>query len=246
MIKKNIKFLLFLALFGLIGGYFTALYSIEIIDQTTLDQTLAQIGSVEILIAVTTLQSILYAVVLGLIGKIIAEKIGLWREISFESRPLVYTAIASLVGGAIFIFADIVLFGKLIPIVLDSYASKPTVSYVIASITYGGVVEEVMLRLFFMSLIAWLLSRLTADKTATEGHFIIANLLSAVLFAVGHLPATLTSIGTSAIIIVRCFVMNGAFGLLFGRMYRKHGIQYAMLTHAGVHIVSKIIWLLFI
>ena len=246
MIKKNLKFIIFLAIFGLIGGYFTALYTIDIMDQALLEQTIAQVGSIEALIVVITLQSLIYAVILGLIGKIIAEKIGLWRKISFESKPLIYTAIASLIGGMIFIFADVFAFGKLIPAVLESYASKPTISYIIASITYGGVVEEVMLRLFFMSLIAFVISKLSKDKTVTDTHIIIANALSALLFAAGHIPATVQMIGISPIIILRCFLMNGGFGLIFGRMYRKYGIQYAMLTHAGVHIVSKLIWIIFI
>lgn len=246
MINKNLKFLLFLAFFGLVGGYFTALYSVESMDPTALEQTIAQVGSIEVLILITTLQSLLYAVVLGLIGKIIAEKVGLWREISFEAGPIILTAVASLIGGAIFILADTFVFGRLIPVVLDSYASKPTVDYIIASITYGGVVEEVMLRLFLMSLIALIISRLSKAQTPTDTHFIIANVIAAILFATGHLPATAMSIGLSPIIVLRCFVMNGGFGLLFGRMYRKYGIQYAMLTHAGLHIVSKLIWILFI
>ena len=246
MIKKNLKLIIFLAIFGLVGGYLTALYSIEIMDKALLDETIAQVGSIEIVIAITTLQSLIYAIILGLIGKIIAEKIGLWRKITFESKPLIYTAVASLVGGMIFILADVLLFGKLIPAVMDSYLSKPTISYIIASITYGGVVEEVMLRLFFMSLIAFVISKLSKDKTVTDTHIIIANVLSALLFAAGHIPATVLSIGISPIIVFRCFLMNGGFGLIFGRMYRKYGIQYAMLTHAGVHIISKLIWLLFI
>ena len=36
----------------------------------------------------------------------------------------------------------------------------------------------------------------------------------------------------------------GGFGLLFGWMYRKYGIQYAMLSHALLHIVSKTVWAL--
>ena len=246
MIKKNLKFIIFLAIFGLIGGYFTALYTIDSLDQAVIDEALAQIGSIEALIAITTVQSLIYAVILGLIGKIIAEKIGLWRKISFESKPLIYTAIASIIGGMLFIFVDVFAFAKLIPAVMDSYASKPSFSYIIASITYGGVVEEVMLRLFFMSLIAFVISKLSKDKTVTDTHIIIANVLSALLFAAGHIPATLQTIGISPIIILRCFLMNGGFGLLFGRMYRKYGIQYAMLTHAGVHIVSKLIWIIFI
>ena len=246
MIKNNLKFIIFLIIFGLVGGYFTALYTIDSLDQAVIDEALAQIGSIEALIAITTVQSLIYAVILGLIGKIIAEKIGLWRKISFESKPLIYTVVASLIGGMIFILLDVFAFGKLIPAVLDSYASKPTFSYIIASITYGGVVEEVMLRLFFMSLIALIISKLSKGKTVTDTHIIIANVLSALLFAAGHIPATVQSIGISPIIILRCFLMNGGFGLIFGRMYRKYGIQYAMLTHAGVHIVSKLIWILFI
>ena len=39
---------------------------------------------------------------------------------------------------------------------------------------------------------------------------------------------------------------NGGIGLMFGRLYRKHGIAYAMIAHAGCHIVSKLIWVLFL
>lgn len=246
MIKKNLKLIIFLAIFGLVGGFFTALYTIESLDQAMIDEALAQIGNIDILIAVITMQSLIYAVLLGLIGKIIAEKIGLWRKISFESKPLIYTAIASVIGGMIFILADVFAFGKLIPAVMDSYASKPSVSYILASIIYGGVVEEVMLRLFFMSLIAFVISRLSKDKTVNDTHIIIANIAAALLFAAGHIPATVQMIGISPIIVFRCFLLNGGFGLIFGRMYRKYGIQYAMLTHAGVHIISKLIWILFI
>ena len=246
MIKKNLKLIIFLAIFGLVGGFFTALYTIESLDQAMIDEALAQIGNIDILIAVITMQSLIYAVLLGLIGKIIAEKIGLWRDISFESKPLIYTAIASVIGGMIFILADVFAFGKLIPAVMDSYASKPSVTYILASIIYGGVVEEVMLRLFFMSLIAFAISRLSKDKTVNDTHIIIANIAAALLFAAGHIPATVQMIGISPIIVFRCFFLNGGFGLIFGRMYRKYGIQYAMLTHAGVHIISKLIWILFI
>ena len=246
MIRNNYKYIIFLVFFGLVGGFFTSLYSVEIIDSAILEETIAQVGSVEMIILISTIQSLGYAVILGLLGRLIAKKIGLWREFTLEAKPVIYTVTASLIGGAALIMADVLLFGGLIPPVLDSYASKPTLNYIIASITYGGVVEEIMLRLFFMSLIALIISRFTKNKKATDLHFIIANIIVALLFAVGHLPGTIQSIGISPIILVRCLVMNGAFGILFGRMYRKYGIGYAMLTHAGVHIVSKLIWILFI
>ena len=103
-----------------------------------------------------------------------------------------------------------------------------------------------MLRLFLMSLVAFLLQKLTKSSEVKPQHFVIANVASAILFAAGHLPATIVTLGIDALILVRCFLMNGGFGLIFGRLYRKYGIQYAMLAHAGMHIVSKLVWILFI
>ena len=48
----------------------------------------------------------------------------------------------------------------------------------------------------------------------------------------------------TAPVLVRCFLLNGGFGLLFGWLYRKYGIQYAMLSHALLHIISKLVWAL--
>ena len=77
------------------------------------------------------------------------------------------------------------------------------------------------------------------------GVIIGANILAAVLFAAGHLPSTLQMFGElTPMILVRCFLLNGAAGLLFGRFYRKYGIQYAILAHMLFHLVSRTIWLI--
>ena len=72
-----------------------------------------------------------------------------------------------------------------------------------------------------------------------------ANVAAALLFAASHLPATVLLFGELiAPILARCFLFNGGFGLLFGWMYRKYGIQYAMLSHALLHVISKTVWAL--
>ena len=243
-LKNNLLFICFLAIFGLVGGYFTALYTIESLSPELLEETIAQAGSIEILILITSIQSFVYAVALGLIGKVLAGKIGLWRSLSFKIKPIIAVVFVSLIGGAIFILGDYYFFSNFIDVVKDSYLESPTLNYIIASVTYGGVVEEVMLRLFFMSLIAFLLQKLSGKSEATDSQIIIANILSALLFAAGHIPATAMAMELTPIVLIRCFVMNGGFGLAFGRLYRKYGIQYAMLAHAGVHIISKLIWIL--
>ena len=103
-----------------------------------------------------------------------------------------------------------------------------------------------MLRLFLMSFIVFILMKLTKRAEPTTAQLIAANIISAVLFAAGHLPATIMTMEVNAMIILRCFLLNGGIGLLFGRLYRKYGIQYAVLAHIGTHIVSKLIWLLLI
>ena len=247
LIKDNLKFLIFLAIFGLVGGYFTALYSVQILTQEMLDEVIAQVGSVDVLIVITTLQSLSYAIILGIIGKILAKKIGVWRNVTFNKKGNIELIFVTLVGGAAFILLDVLIFGNFSEAIKDSYAIKPTFEYIIASVTYGAVIEEIMLRLFFMSLIAFIIQKIAKKDEMNDRILMIANGIAALLFAAGHLPATIMSISPiTPMIIFRCFLLNGGFGLMFGRLYRKYGIHYAMLAHGGVHIVSKLIWILFI
>lgn len=242
-IKNNLPYIIFLVAFGLIGGYFTTLYSIETMPEESLNEAIAQVGSLDAVILITALQTaLIYSLLLGSIGKFLAEKIGTWRDFSFESKPLVSVLLVSLIGGAVMIFADLYGFGAFNQQIADGYLAKPTLNYFLASITYGGVIEEIMIRLFVMSLLAFVFMKISKNTVATDKNLILANVISSVLFAAGHLPSTAMTIGLDALIIVRCFVMNGAYGVIFGELYRKYGIGYAMLAHAGVHIVSKAIW----
>ena len=84
------------------------------------------------------------------------------------------------------------------------------------------------------------------NSKPTNKIFIIANVVASLLFALCHLPANLSMFGNSLPIIIRCILLNGAFGLIFGFVYRKYGLRYSMICHAGCHIVSKLIWILFI
>jgi membrane protease YdiL (CAAX protease family) len=244
-IKNNFLYIVFLLAFGLIGGYFTTLYSIETMPEESLNEAIAQVGSLDAVILITALQTaLIYSLLLGSIGKFLAEKIGTWRDFSFEAKPLVSVILVSLIGGAVMIFADRYGFGSFNQQIADGYLAKPTLNYFLSSIFYGGVIEEVMIRLFVMSLLAFIFMKISKNDEANDASLILANVISALLFAACHLPAIAQTLGLDALIIARCFIMNGAYGIIFGRLYRKYGIGYAMLAHAGVHIVSKAIWLL--
>ena len=231
LIKNNLKYLIFLAIFGLVGGYFTAIYTVQSLGQDVIDEAIAEVGSLDVLIIITTLQSLGYALILGVVGKLLAKKIGLWRKFEFDKKGNVELILVTILGGAAFILIDCLFFSNFSDVIKNSYTVKPTIEYIVASITYGAVVEEVMLRLFLMSFIALIIQKVRKNEVINDKIIIIANVISALLFAVGHLPATILTIGITPMILIRCFVMNGAFGLRFGRLYRKYGIHYAMFAH---------------
>lgn len=211
------------------------------------DQVLAEAGSVEVLGAVTAAQAAAYGLVLGAVGILIAEKLGLWKnERRLELRPILYTVAIAVVSGLVVILADIFYFVNINGVIADSYAAKPNVQFIIASVLYGGVIEEVMLRLFCLSLLSLIIHKLFDKKgeRVSTWVFVTANVISALLFSAGHLPATFMMIGNSPMIIARCFIMNGGAGLMFGWLYRKYGLRYSMLAHAGCHVVMKLVWML--
>ena len=129
-------------------------------DKKNIDEVIAQVGSVDVLIVITTLQSLSYAIILGIIGKILAKKIGVWRNVTFNKKGNIELIFVTLVGGAAFILLDVLIFGNFSEAIKDSYAIKPTFEYIIASVTYGAVIEEIILRLFFMSLIAFIIQKI--------------------------------------------------------------------------------------
>ena len=247
-LKAPLLFAAALVPVGAVAAYFTILYQLEFMDAAMIAEAVAQFGSEVGLIVVYILQIAVYTFVCGFVGHILAKKLGLLTPFRFERKPLLTTLAVSLVGGILFSL-DYWTFGAVIPGIQESTTETLTPIVITASVLYGGIVEELMLRFFMMSVIAFLLWKLFARRaqTAPTAVIIAANIIAAVLFAAGHLPATAMLFGSlSPLILLRCFLLNGGFGLLFGWLYRRHGIQYAMVSHAVFHIVSKLIWLLFI
>lgn len=111
---------------------------------------------------------------------------------------------------------------------------------------YGGIVEEVLLRLFVMSLFAWLGSFVskTSEGKPTSAVFWIANILAAILFGLGHLPATATLIPLTPLVITRAIVLNGLGGVAFGYLYWKRGLESAMIAHFSADIILHVVFAL--
>ena len=247
--KKPLLFVLALAPIAIAGGYFTGVYSWSEFTDDVKSQVLAQVGNnLNLFYLITAAQTLMLAVVCGFFGWILSEKTGLMKPMRVEKKPLMVTlGLTMLVG--LLLCTDFFYFRNHIPQVAALYQEKPSFAYWMASVLYGGVMEEIMLRLFMMSLIAFLVWKIFFRREASPptGVIIAANIIAALLFAAGHLPTTQQMFGEiTPMTLLRCFLMNGAAGLAFGYLYRRYGIQYSIMAHAGAHIVWKIIWVIFI
>lgn len=244
-LKNALRTYLVILPFAVIGGITVGMYTIEHSAPEVIEVAIGQMGSYQALLVVTMIQSLVYSLFGWVFGYFIVERLGLMKPFRFEKKVLKKVCPVIVILGLAFA-ADYFVMGRMIPEVAADYEKGISAAYFISSLTYGGVIEEILLRWFFMSLIALILVMIFArkkdKKDIPDWIFITANVIAALVFSAGHLPATQMFFGRiTGLILFRCFLVNGSFALFFGRWFRKYGIQYAMLGHFGIHFISKII-----
>lgn len=112
----------------------------------------------------------------------------------------------------------------------------------VSGITYGGLTEEVLMRWGMMGIVLWGLAAVVGE-TGDPGPAIatVAILISALLFAAGHLPAALVGETRTGRFIVRIIALNTLAGLLFGWLFWQWNLETAMAAHVGFHIGAAIL-----
>src|SRR5262245_37250900 len=96
---------------------------------------------------------------------------------------------------------------------------------------YGRIVEEVQSRLLLVSLFVWLLARLSRRQPGTW-IFVVAIVLAALMFGIGHLPAAVAAgVAHGPLPGSRIVVLNMLAGIVFGALYWKLGLEHAMVAH---------------
>lgn len=238
--KSGQKFALMMLPVGLAAGVIMTLYAEkELYGPKAFDRLAAQAGGRAYLTALTVWQCVIYAVVCGFFGRIMAESLGLWNGVKIKARGAKPALILGRGLGVTLVAADPLIFSKFVPALSPDFTSPPTLLNLLCSLLYGGIIEELMMRLFVMSLVSLIIWKLffRRNENVPAGVLAAANIISALLFAAGHLPVTAQTLGITPVILIRCFVINGRGGLAFGLLYRKHGIQYSMLCHRTAHMV---------
>ena len=112
----------------------------------------------------------------------------------------------------------------------------------VVKLLYGGITEELLVRWGVMTLLLWLGWRVVQRGQGQPGKGLVAVavLLSALLFALGHLPAAQALAGALTMpVVVFVLVGNTAFGLVAGWLYARHGLEAAILAHVLAHLLSS-------
>ncbi|HEX8898155.1 MAG TPA: CPBP family glutamic-type intramembrane protease, partial [Chthoniobacterales bacterium] len=108
---------------------------------------------------------------------------------------------------------------------------------------YGGLCEEIVMRLFLLSLVIWLLRFLVKARSPAPaaGVFWAANFVVALAFGAGHLPLAAQLGPLTPQLIAAVLFLNGIAALPFGYLYWSRGLEAAMLAHFSADLVLHVI-----
>ena len=232
-----------------------------------LSQQLEALGSADLpmplwqLIAIGILQSLLILGVLTGIGLLLAGRIGL--GLPFVEGWLKKELILERPGRVLLVFIGVGVVVSLILAGLDKWVFEPPIHAELIRLGipipektqtpiwqgflasfYGGITEEVLLRLFLMTFLAWLGSLISRDGEGrpTAVVFWLAIIVATVVFGLGHLPATAAlGVPLSPLVVTRAITLNGLPGFAFGWLYWKRGLESAIVAHFSADIVLHVI-----
>lgn len=207
-----------------------------------------------VLLAAQLVQAIVLFGVATFVGLHLARKVGLglpilegWlegREVRTYLRSILGISIGlGILAGILIIGLDLLFSSAGVSINLTQASINPPAWQGFFASFYGGINEEVLLRLFVMTLIAWMIFKIRSTeegKPSNTGMW-LAIIIAAIIFGIGHLPAVMAITALTPLVIVRTIVLNAVGGIIFGWLYWKKGLESAMISHFSADIVLHVI-----
>ncbi|MHC4560873.1 MAG: CPBP family intramembrane glutamic endopeptidase [Planctomycetota bacterium] len=206
-----------------------------------------------IALLVLIIQAVLFSSIAIFIGLFLGKKVGLgapiiegWLKVEptitgLKSILKISAFLGVLVGVSIFIL-DRFVFAIFVDPITPFQATPPLIQRILASF-YGGICEEVVMRLFAMTLIVWVSYKIkrTKDNTPTNLGLWLAIILVSLVFGLGHIPMTAAFMKITPIVVIRALVLNSIAGTVFGWLYWKKGLESAMVSHFSTDIILHVI-----
>ena len=208
-----------------------------------------------VILTAQLMENIVIFAVAILAGLFLAKKVGLgipiiegWlegREVKSYFKSILGISIGlGLLAGILIVGLDYIfsLAGITTNIASATSIIPPAWQGFLASF-YGGINEEIIIRLFLMSLLVWIFFKIkkTFDGKPTKVGMWLAIFISAVIFGAGHLPAVAATTILTPILTIRIIVLNAIGGIIFGWLYWKKGLESAMIAHFSADIILHVI-----
>lgn len=206
--------------------------------------------SLPILIVLAMLQSTVLLAIAIFVGLALGNRVGLGAPILeswVEKRPVLdQLKSIILVSIALGVLAGLLIIGfdLVFAIFVEPFSSAaPPIWQGLLASFYGGLSEEVLTRLFLVTLLVWFISRVwktTGGKPTPYGYW-LAIFVAAVIFGLGHLPATAALTTLTSGIIARAILLNGIGAVVFGWLYWEKGLESAMIAHFSADLVLHVL-----
>lgn len=197
--------------------------------------SLASLAQSAILLALAVWAGISLAPSVGLRAPAI-EAVVTGRSVGPAIKPQLLPGLSAGVLGGIGLFAAFRYAPTAVADLQDRFAIP-----IVARVLYGGVTEELLLRWGLMTALVWLAWRVLQQRRGPvrAGFVWLGIAISALVFAAGHLPAASVLLGPMDVAVVAFVIgVNTAFGLLFGYLFWRHGLESAIIAHTLAHVVS--------
>ena len=236
---------------GLLGVLAVLPYAAEIIENLSIPEARNSSLPFPLVVLLALLQNGILLSAAIVVGMKLSERVGLrmplihaWATGTRADDVAAIVTAGALVGvaiGSILVALEAVFFLKHLPASMRSTFEIPLWKRLLAGIIYGGITEELFMRLFLVSLVAWLVGKFwkTSEGTPTPGAFWTAIIVVALLFGLGHLPMTAVIAPLTQTLVVRAVLLNGVAGVAFGYLYWRHGLEAAMAGHMSAHLVMQ-------
>ena len=218
--------------------------ALGLLDATRLPMPLYAVVALQLL-----QNGLLYAVVISL-GLYLGQKVGLgspalenWfkgRAQNSLRRTLLLSSTLGVLAGLLILYLDHFAFASVVPLGVTA-AEPPAWAGFLASF-YGGICEELLMRLGLMTLIVWItwLIMATPERKPTTIGVWIAILLVSLAFGAGHLPATAKLMKITPMVVSRALLLNGVIGVVCGWLFWKRGLESAVVAHFSADIILHV------
>jgi len=246
--KLNINWKLFLILFvaSIIASLLVLPYALA------LSPALASVFTPVVLIAQLIQSIILFAIAI-LVGLTLYKRVGFkmpildgWlegKEVGNYLKSILGISVGLGVLAGILIIIFSFLFTSASSVLQGAELTVPLWKSFLASF-YGGIGEEILFRLFVMTVIVWIFYKIkkTPEGKPTTIGISLAIIITAILFGIGHLPITGSIIAITPLVIARAILLNGIGAIIFGWLYWKKGLESAMISHFSADIVLHVLF----